>query len=404
MDIQRGFIRALVENGYEAFAKEQFSLDVLDDSTKKVLEAVEEYYHTHKCTPSLGLVENIADTSFKDVPQGELSFWIDLLVKRYAYNRLKSLNNKIGRMLESDAHDNIFGCLAQIADELTNTQNVRSSEGVKNMFDPEMVDEVFSASDDYLCMTPWPSLNNSIGGLFPQDLTILSGRPGTGKTWLMLFMMVLAAKDNVPTLCVTTEMRYKAMYKRFWSIFFGLNYIDVKENRFADYVLDFIKQQMKEYEGSVNLLGRSDKSFQLKVEDIAKQVIVHKPKLLVIDGAYLLKSDKIKFNEKHNQVGEIFNLLKAMALSLDVSIVCTTQINRPSSDSKVGLHRLAFSDNLGMVADNVLMIDVEGDTGDERRFIAPLKLREGSPVDKIFFNWDFENMDFGEIDAKSDGD
>jgi replicative DNA helicase len=391
-----GFLRAVITEGYETFARINCNEDIFDEQTKQTLSFIEKHYNEHKKTPDIKTVEFFADTDIETMPEEPIRFWLRLLEQQHLHERLTQMSKEIEKK-KQDPYKAFEGIRKAVDD----FEHKMMTDQVFDLFDPVLIEELlYEQKNPGFCIpTPWPTLNSNIRGWFPQNLTIIAGRPGTGKSWLMLDCAQHALRAGYSCLVVTTEMAYKAMMLRFLSLYFKITYSELKHGLLPDYAEEWLKTEAAKVFSNPKFIKIMGDDMELKIETIFKHVRILKPDLVLLDGAYLLRSDRIRDAEKHNRIAELFNYIKGMAKNLGVSVICTTQMNRAQSqteNSKAGLHRLAFSDNAGMVADNVFMLTIEGEENNQQRYLDVVKLREGEPVNRIAVDWNFESMEFGE--------
>lgn len=234
----------------------------------------------------------------------------------------------------------------------------------------------------------------------------------THNTFLLLHLLIHAWKKGKRVLCCSTEMSVESLVMRTASLATKTSYERHRKGRLTSFEQKFVSESMqaaKDDETRNNFLIMGD-GFDVFLETIEAKINIFKPDIVAIDGGYLLKSKKINERDRLNRIAELFNQFKSLAKRHGVPVLITTQLNRaPSSgmgkEKKVGLERMAFSDNAGMVADNVFVIEQEKKDKDENRIrVIPLKLREGSSFDEIGINWNFETQEFHEVDLGSQWD
>lgn len=220
------------------------------------------------------------------------------------------------------------------------------------------------------------SLTNHLGGWFSDDLTIIAGRPGMGKSSLCLSManniaMALQMQgDNRNVLFVTVEMKDETLIERLWA---GT----------AEIVLSKIKdvnrqspQESSRFIGAMDLLVRLPLYFKyqpaLTTVDLGRIITQHqmtygKAAIVFIDGLYTMKSvqeDGRRFNNKHEEVTQIVSSLKRMAQNFSIPFVVTHQLNREierRQDKRPTAADLRESGSLEEWADYIIGLYQEGE-------------------------------------------
>jgi replicative DNA helicase len=251
--------------------------------------------------------------------------------------------------------------------------------------------------------TPWEQLNDRLsGGFKPGELNCFAARPGIGKTMFLLLCAIKAWQDQRKVLIVSTEMSAKSLQIR--SMFFAKMHEQLgalRKGQIMPDVKDWLVKQLRELENASNLMVVSGK-FDLLIDTVEAKLISSKPDILFIDGVYLLKLDKSgKYTEKHLRIAALFDKLKELCSFYDIPIVVNTQLNRGNNkgkDQKLDLDRMSFSDNVGMVSDNAIMLVQDDNQKVSRQMTLSMqKIREGDSMDDVIINWDFMKNNFTEV-------
>lgn len=204
--------------------------------------------------------------------------------------------------------------------------------------------------------TPWPVLNEGIqGGWGPGDLIIMFGNPGGGKSWTMVATAAHAVKLGYNVNYYTLELGEDYVGKRFDCYLTGYNIDEVNNHRKeVEEVIKTIKGKLivKEYapkSASINTI----KSHVQKCIDMD-----HKPDLIVIDYVdYLRGPSRGKFNERKDEIDDVFIATKGLAKELKIPILTPSQVNRMGAkDSVIEGDKAAGSYDKLMVADICLSL------------------------------------------------
>ena len=207
--------------------------------------------------------------------------------------------------------------------------------------------------DDYrpTIPTPWEVVNENIGGGFgPGDLVIVFGNPGGGKSWTMVAMAAHALSLGYNVNYYTLELGEGYVGKRFDAYFTGVTMEDIGSQREAvEKVLAGLpgKLIVKEYppkQASVSTI----KAHVQKCADMD-----HKADIVIIDYAdYLRGPSKGKFNERKDEIDDVYVACKGLAKELQVPILTPSQVNRSGAkDAIIEGDKAAGSYDKLMVAD-----------------------------------------------------
>ena len=199
--------------------------------------------------------------------------------------------------------------------------------------------------------TPWPIFNDGIqGGFGPGDLGIVFGNPGGGKSWAMVAIAANAVKLGYNVNYYTLELGEDYVGKRFDCYLTGYGIDEINDKRKeVQKIVDKLKGKLivKEYPpkgATVNTV----KSHVQKCVDMG-----HKPDLIVIDYVdYLRGPSKGKFNERKDEIDDVFIATKGLAKEMKIPILTPSQVNRMGArDSVIEGDKAAGSYDKMMVAD-----------------------------------------------------
>lgn len=204
--------------------------------------------------------------------------------------------------------------------------------------------------------TPWPILNEGIqGGWGPGDLVIMFGNPGSGKSWTMVAAAGHAAKLGFNVNYYTLELGEDYVGKRFDCYFTGYSIDEVNNHR------DEVEKVVKDLKGKLIIREYAPK--QASVNTIKAHIqkcidMDHKPDLVVIDYVdYLRGPARGKFNERKDEIDDVFIATKGLAKELKIPILTPSQVNRTGAkDSVIEGDKAAGSYDKIMVADICLSL------------------------------------------------
>lgn len=207
--------------------------------------------------------------------------------------------------------------------------------------------------------TGFRKLNQITAGFQKTDLVILAGRPGMGKTSLMLNFIQASLRSEKPTLVFSIEMSKLQLYARMSSQITQIplyNFLKIKMSE-----TDRMKYNQLTYHLSNSPLYIEDKG-AMDINFIkAKSRRLKRDKgieLIVIDYLQLINKSK-SHKSTNDQVGEITGALKELAKELDVPIIALSQLTRETektADKRPGLSHLRDSGSIEQDADMVMFV------------------------------------------------
>ena len=250
--------------------------------------------------------------------------------------------------------------------------------------------------------TPWPSMNRMTMGWQPEDFILMVSRPGVGKSWLLIMILLYAWERGNRVLLFSTEMSIGALKRRASALIARLSYGLIKAGRLHESEYESYKETLREYEKDDRFMIVGNDT-TLKRSTIEQNIIMQKPDLVGIDGYYMVEDDIEKYSKDDLKMGGIWKSGKKLAKRHQVPIIVTHQLNRPPQGQKPGqkpdLARLAYSDAAGQYADYVFSIwQTEEMFNDKRLGLLPMKTRDAEVKAAIEMRWDLTNCLYHEID------
>lgn len=212
-------------------------------------------------------------------------------------------------------------------------------------------------SDNRSILTGIPNLDNNIGGLERQTMSILAARPSMGKTALALQVARNAARKESPhkVIFFSLEMSRISLWARAACPSVGLTWMDVKAKRFTGDQEERLFKESSElavYYGD-NLMIVDDPQTTQSVWQICAN---ERPDLVVIDHLRLVKD---KGDNEVKRQGGIAERMKDMSKELDCHVLICAQLNRSveaRTNNRPVLADLRDSGEIEETADTVFMM------------------------------------------------
>lgn len=193
------------------------------------------------------------------------------------------------------------------------------------------------------------------GGLHRGELTIIGGRPGTGKSSIALQIAYnVAINQGYKVIFLPLEMTVNSCLER---VLLQSQTVDPDFRNNLDVEG---KEQIKNYLDSLEDKLKFCSALN-KIEDIEKLIKAEKPYLVVVDQLSQVKPTTRSKDLRERYV-EITRALKRIALEQNTAIIALSQLNRKADVyEKPNIDVLAESDSIGQDADNVFIIYSKGD-------------------------------------------
>lgn len=202
-------------------------------------------------------------------------------------------------------------------------------------------------------------LDNVTNGWQNSDFIIVAGRPGMGKTSIVVTMaMNPAIHQNIPVAIFTLEMSAGQVVSRMQSAVSGVNVSKIVKKQLSNDEILQIDSSSKGLKNApifiddtpaISLLELKGKCRKLQKE--------HGVKLIVIDYLQLMKSGQ-KTQSRELEISEISRGLKSLAKELNIPVIALSQLSRAveqrGGDKKPQLSDLRESGSLEMDTDMVM--------------------------------------------------
>jgi len=247
--------------------------------------------------------------------------------------------------------------------------------------------------------TGYEKIDRATGGWAPGELSIILGRPGMGKSILLLNFAYHAYKERYNVFYVTIEMPIEQQKKRLFCRIADLTYNKVKMPHYmseSEYEL-FERRIRKEKESQKNHFWFLDAPQKCNSTFIESRIIAfensvgQKIDLVIVDPLYLMQPSDSKTDDP---VGAISWDLKLLARKMNFPVLAASQFNREGGKRHqhgkgVDTMDAAFSDKLGNNADNMIAI-----TGDNKYAKLSFPKTRDSNIQDVHLEKEFAYMRF----------
>lgn len=209
------------------------------------------------------------------------------------------------------------------------------------------------------------SLDMSDSGWQPGRLYVLAGRPGEGKTAMMLFFAREAVKQGRRTYVVSLEMGHRELGER---ILAGEGTVDIAKLKHGSFSESEMAEVVALKDRLKNLPLVVDDSSDPNIDSICSRVRDYnkerKIDLLAVDYVQLLSSSR-NIDNRAAEIGECTRKLKLLAKELGCPVILLGQLNRSAEDrtckSGPTMSNLKDSGSIEQDADMVMIVMREED-------------------------------------------
>lgn len=203
------------------------------------------------------------------------------------------------------------------------------------------------------------SLDRLINGFAKGEVIIIGGRPGIGKTALMVQIASNILQKQQRILYFSFDLSEEQLITRFVSCHSGIPACRIDQFSLSE------KEHLKLFDATRDVAGFPlyvsipEYSFSRFVYQLKTEIEKIKPDIIFIDYLQLI-GDMGKYNRREQELSLLMRTLKSFARTFGVSIVASSQLSRSvearGGDKKPILSDLRESGSLEQEADKVLFI------------------------------------------------
>lgn len=255
--------------------------------------------------------------------------------------------------------------------------------------------------------TGFYDLDQLLGGLQPQELYILGGRPGQGKTsFLLNIILNLLEKGQNGIAIYSLEMSRNDLANRLVSMKAGIDSQLLRTRTLAQREWESV---IKASDALGNEQWFVDESGKLSMPAIRHKCRRHKQQygldLIVVDYLQLMEGEDTTGKRQYNrvqEVGEISRGLKQLAKDLDVPVLAAASLSRASEqrqNKRPQLSDLRESGSIESDADVVMFISRCMDEANKGQSVIEIAKHRNGPVGELSLIFDAAYTKFRDLDA-----
>ncbi len=379
--------------------------DFDDPAAKRAFTFIATHVHDHGTVPDANAVQDVGRCELAS--QGVGREWIlDEFLKRKLYRTVATHVEKVSDKLRANLPGEALEAIKLFADQGHAAQGAVATrlfslgDGVQDAYQ--------KVRDGYMGLPlPWPSLNLITMGLWPGTCTYFVARPGTGKTHVAILIAREAWRAGKKVLIISPEMSKESIAERFFITHAKVSGENVLRGTLSEFEHKKLKatiEDLRDKDG-VWIVDSEHKLVGETCDQFIKQV---KPDIVCVDSVY----DMDFKGNKSERTMQAVDWMRKSSKVHDVPFVGFHQLNRSvGKDSKFGGSSyedaggaIALTDQILWDAHAVFILEQDTDMKADRRLRMHVgKCRrgtwDGQPVD---CHWDFETMNFGEIETDKD--
>lgn len=203
-----------------------------------------------------------------------------------------------------------------------------------------------------------PLIDNATGGLVDGDLVWIVGRPGSGKTTFMDWMISNWSLSGRKILYISNENSSENVIPKLDSLFGGWNPIKFRTKTWEN--VDKLK---------IKLVERILQAYEVEiivpeapagtVADVAAMIEETQPDVVAIDGVYLMSESGLGGQRDWKDAAQVSSGLKRLARRTGIPFIGVIQASREAEGGTVGRGTIAHSDAFLQDADAIIAINFD---------------------------------------------
>lgn len=180
------------------------------------------------------------------------------------------------------------------------------------------------------------TLDNRLSGMFPEELTVLAGDQGSGKTAKAIYIARKNSEMGKRVVFVSLEMSAVTLWLRMACGDLGININQVRSNKVSAEVKASVlkrSQELAEQYSDRIIIYEAP----MTLADIQAASLVERPDLVIVDHVFLIAGPAIKANEQINNLNAITRFLRMNVAKMPdhkCHVLLLWQLNRAASKDK----------------------------------------------------------------------
>ena len=258
--------------------------------------------------------------------EGSLDFHANKLYEKYLLRQIVVESDKVKDEALSN-NDDIYNVIVNahsLFGELISLQPSKTQD-IEDMIE-DTLDSIKNKASK-LIKTGYPNIDKYSGGLTRGEITIIGGRPGHGKTTVMVNLLAKAIEQGHKAMFFSRELPNSELLKKILCLESGkMSYGMIRQNVFTDHDLKNMEEAIQivrnKYSKDKFLMFDNIKDFALASSEIKK----FKPDIIFDD--YIQLIDCKGYKDRRLQIEQLVNDYKWLAKETGAVVVLASQLNR----------------------------------------------------------------------------
>lgn len=336
------------------------------------------------------------------------NYLIDALYENKNQRELASVFNKVRSLIMDNKTDEAMKVYLNASQNIVQGVHLDSVDIIRDTSRYDRYLEKCNDFNKYYVSTGFAELDEIIGGWDRQEeLATIAARSGVGKSWMLLFVAVAAARQGLNVGIYSGEMSEDKVGYRIDTLISHLSNGQIihgnvnVSGHYKEY-LDNLKNTIR---GSIRVLTPSKINGPAGVTALRAFIEKDKLDMLCVDQHSLLEDDRNAKNPVE-RAANISKDLKNLQVMKKIPIISVSQQNRNSVENGVSTANIAQSDRIAQ--DSTIILFLEQKDGvltihltKSRDSVNARDLNYAVDLDKGIFTFIPEGVDISDADAES---
>lgn len=360
---------------------------------KDIIDFILDFNNDYASVPTFETVSsNFPETEWAEEEENQ-TYLATQIKESYVFNSAVTIINEH----EQDLKDNSFSGVSKIQKMLVDLLAITGAKygSLTNRQEEE------AEKYDKIVSTGFKLLDGELGGFREtNELVTIMGRPGTGKSWFGLKLLVELWKSGLRVGLYSGEMDEKQLWYRFDTLNLNLSNTLLSKG-YYEKDESYIEYREKLRSGNdIPILTYDEQKRKANINDLESMIITHDLQVLVVDQLSLL--DDVRKQRGDNKRQSYDNLsmdLFNLAGKYQMIIILLVQVNREGKKAEsLNLEHIAESDNVGQNSSKVIGL-IPDENGVLR--VLPIKNRTGKKGKEVLMVWDIDNGIYEERESEA---
>lgn len=355
------------------------------------------------------MLEKFQGFQLLDVQEGEL-YLVEKLREEHMYNAMVPILQQAAEEMQSDSNSAVANLMPKVQKLMQEAQFIGGIDIAKDAAKRlEWAIEIKEHEGELLGIpTGFELLDDILGGMLPgEDLIVVAGRPGDGKSWTIDKMMSTAWKLGNDVLLYSGEMSEFQVGARIDTLISNVSINSITKGLWND-------NTFKNYEDHITMMEENGTALTVVTPKMLggramtttlldSMIQKYNPKVVGIDQLSLMKESTYSREPLRVQYANIAKELYELSTKYGIPIVLNVQASRASKDSMSGnieLEHIAESDGVGQNASRV--ITMKRDEANQILQLTVAKNRYGEDNKTIEYVWDLQTGSYTLVGFKDD--